>query len=107
MMRRNGEFTNGCPDGIDVMRGQYVECESQKNNPRFPVGCWLRQYTDILLLVYYNFPFSSTGLNDDIKSVVCFKFGNESFGLYCIHMLFFISLSAPMTSTASVLPVTF
>ena len=42
-----------------------------------------------------------------IKSVMYFKLGNIIFELYCIHMLFFISLSAPITSTASDLPVAF
>ena len=42
-----------------------------------------------------------------ISQVTIFENQHRSFELYCIHRLFFISLSAPMISTASVLPVAF
>ena len=48
------------------------------------------------------------GLDKDTTSVTHpSRMKRRSMELYCIHMLFFISLSAPMTSIAPVLPVAF
>ena len=86
------------------MRGQCAEC---KSHMRIFVQFGKRYYTDWRLFVCYNFAFSGAGLVIDTKSVIFHKKSSVSMELHYIHMLFFISLSAPMTSTASVLPVAF
>lgn len=57
MPRRYREFTDCCPNGIDVMRGQYAERESQKNNPRFPVGLLVAIVYRYAIACMLQFPF--------------------------------------------------
>ena len=54
----------------------------------------------------YNFALPGVGLKNKHQSVngILIK-ARRSIELYCIHMLFFISLSAAITSTSFVLPV--